>query len=912
MRTSGAVGICATALTFWGMSCGGSAGSAATTPILNWATPAAITYGAALGSAQLNATANVSGSFTYSPAAGAVLPAGAHTLTATFTPSDTKKHTTSSISVSLQVNRATPAIHWQDLTRVALGSTLGPAQLNATVTGVDGNALAGSAEYTPAAGTVLAAPGAATLSVTFTPTDTANYASATAGATLWVLAPLTLTKYNWGVVKIIDGGVMPGLYTHPAERGLMYIRANVGGAYRWDATARLWIPLTDWLSGTDQDWSLMGVESIAIDPTDQQRVYLAAGMYIDDSAPINSAILISTDKGATFQRVNLPFKMGGNDLVHGQQTGERLAVNPFKPSELYLGTHKNGLWRSVDFGATWSQVTSFPVTSSADLVGVVFVLFDPRHNGTVYAGAYTGGLYQSTDGGATWQQVPAQPTLLPNGETLRPMRCALGPDGLLYVTYANAAGLATISNGAVYKFNTNDGSWTNITPPDTRTNLWYGYCAVATDARRNGTVMVGTWNRWSPGDDIHRSTDGGATWRGLKQYSVFDTSLSPYLNHQVIFGVWNSSFEIDPFDSAHAIYQGGNTVWATSELTNMDSGQTVHWQVGADGIEETVIHQVVSPPAGAHLLSALADEGGFRHDDFNFSPVPYLNPVMTGVASLDFAESSPLLVARLGLLDYQGHIAGAYSADGGSSWTQFAGTPAGAGPGPASGGYVAAVAVSADGSTFIWAAGDTVPAYSRNRGASWTSSTGAPAGLRVISDRVNPNKFYGYDASSGSVFVSTDGGMAFRPGATGLPRDVASPGWTAEAKPKAVAGREGDIWLPLGSGLYHSTDSGASFIRIGTIDTATLVGLGMAAPAASYPAVYAVGTVAGTYGVFRSDDAGASWTRISDDAHQYGALGTISGDPRIYGRIYIGTQGRGIVYGDVSPAGANARNPRGR
>jgi xyloglucan-specific exo-beta-1,4-glucanase len=63
--------------------------------------------------------------------------------------------------------------------------------------------------------------------------------------------------------------------------------------------------------------------------------------------------------------------------------------------------------------------------------------------------------------------------------------------------------------------------------------------------------------------------------------------------------------------------------------------------------------------------------------------------------------------------------------------------------------------------------------------------------------------------------------------------------------------------------------------------------------------VFAVGIKSGTYGIFRSDDAGASWTRINDDAHQYGMVGTISGDPRIYGRVYVGTEGRGIVCGDI-------------
>ena len=327
------------------------------------------------------------------------------------------------------------------------------------------------------------------------------------------------SPYTWQSVKIVDGGVMPGIYTHPTEPGLMYIRANVGGAYRWNAATSLWIPLTDWLDGTNADWSLMGIESIALDPTDPDRLYLAAGMYIESWITINGAILISRNQGRTFDRVNLPFKLGGND-DYGQQGGERLAVNPFQPNQLYLGTHENGLWLSSDYGATWSQMASFPITATPDLVGVVFVRFDPRHQGTVYVGAYTGGIYRSTDSGATWQQVPGQPTTLPDGETLRPMRCALGPDGLLYVTYANSPGLSSIGNGAVYKLNTNNGTWTDITPPDTQINLWYGYCAVGVDAQRNGTVMVGTWNRWWPGDDFFRSTDGGATWRSLQQYSV--------------------------------------------------------------------------------------------------------------------------------------------------------------------------------------------------------------------------------------------------------------------------------------------------------------------------------------------------------------------------------------------------------
>lgn len=51
--------------------------------------------------------------------------------------------------------------------------------------------------------------------------------------------------------------------------------------------------------------------------------------------------------------------------------------------------------------------------------------------------------------------------------------------------------------------------------------------------------------------------------------------------------------------------------------------------------------------------------------------------------------------------------------------------------------------------------------------------------------------------------------------------------------------------------------------------------------------------------VLRSDDAGAGWVRINDDAHQWGWPGeVITGDPRLHGRVHPGTNGRGIQYAE--------------
>ena len=171
------------------------------TPTITWAAPAAITYGTALSSTQLNATSSVAGTFAYTPVAGTVLKAGPQTLSVTLTPTDSTDYTTATATVSLTVNKATPTITWANPAAISYGTALGSAQLDATAS------VAGTFVYTPAAGTVLKA-GSQTLSVTFTPTDTTDYTTATATATLMVNK--TTPTITWANPSAITYGTALG------------------------------------------------------------------------------------------------------------------------------------------------------------------------------------------------------------------------------------------------------------------------------------------------------------------------------------------------------------------------------------------------------------------------------------------------------------------------------------------------------------------------------------------------------------------------------------------------------------------------------------------------------------------------------------------------------------------------------
>lgn len=703
----------------------------------------------------------------------------------------------------------------------------------------------------------------------------------------WAPQVTAVQHYNWATVPWHGGGFVDGFLYHPTEKGLLYARTDVGGMYRYDRGARRWIPLMDGF-GHD-DWDCFGVMSMAVDRHKPDRLYATCGLYVSPNAP-NGAVARSGDRGATWTLTRVPVRMGGNAM--GRGTGERLQVDPADSAHLWLGTPQDGLWESHDSGRSFARNRAFAQKS----VSVVLPSPDGK---TVWVGSgETGeGLFVSRDGGQSFTAVAGSPHLIPH-------QMALGADGTLYATFADGLGPWGVTDGAVWKVSP-DGRWTDISPIHPSKDDRFGFSGLDL---QDGVLVVSTSDHYPGRDDLYVSRDGGASWKAIGPQATHDISHEPWLtsymgdaDHDAAnrrkMGHWMDAVKLNPFDPDELVYGTGYGVWMTNDLGHLDSGGSVDFAFRDDNFEETVILGLESPPEGARVLAAMGDVSGAGWDDVTKTPDAYLfAPTHETNQSVAFAALNPLIVARAA--DNDG-AHGYLSHDGGKSWAAMPSAPP-----PLSGQEwhdhrAGRIAVSADGASLLWMPENAGAYVSRNGGVTWIASKGFPSpdrGLDPIADKVDPQSFYVFDRKGQRILVSRDGGVSFAPLATRLPKLDSN----ERGQLRAVPGRRGDLWLALPRGLYHLQDSEAT--PAAQVTTAWQVTFGKAAPGADYPAVFLWGKVSGVEGLWRSDDEGRSWTRINDDAHRFGNMRAIAGDPREYGVLYIAPDGRGVMVGQPAAA----------
>jgi hypothetical protein len=742
-------------------------------------------------------------------------------------------------------------------------------------------------------------------------------------------------RYQWKSVRMGGCGYVTGIVFHPSEKGLAYCRTDMGGAYRRDSADGEWKSVTDWI--TYEDVNLLGVESIALDPNDANRVYLACGTNSGPEAP-TGAILRSRDRGRTFDVIRVPYQFGGNE--NGRGNGERMAVDPQNGAIIYLGTRYDGLVRSLDGGSTWQRVATFPDTmdiapGGMDIMrqdvwlrwveggsGVIRVIFPPNAGGwdrsdTIFVAVSLAGensLFVTHDGGGTWQPLAGQPT------KLRPTDMDLAPDGCLYISYGTSPGPFGMTDGAVWKYEIKSGAWTDITPVRSGTvkndeHSFFGYCSVAADPEKPGVVMaIPFW--YTGGEEVFRSLNGGKTWKPvIRTCAKWDYSKIPYSQVPIIH--WMTDAEVDPFDSNHLLFVTGFGGMETFDLLKADTAATKAdgntWEPMMTGIEESVPLDMFAPKSGPTLVTAVGDYGGFIHYDLDKSPAEgnFTSPRFDNSTGLGVAWQKQNVYVRVGAA-WKGLAPNiAFSSDSGKTWVS--------GTNIAEGSRNGTVAIAADASTCVWTPEDVrkfgdwlkiektfAPHYSTDMGKTWTACAGLPDSIRVTADTVNPLKFYAFDAFTRMYYTSADGARTFSgrrvslQGASLVRNRMRGDGRSGRDRLFLAPDREGDVWMCLYDGLYRIQPDG-SFVRMPHVEQALALGFGKGVEGSDYPAVYLVGVVDGLRGIYRSDDAGKNFILINDERHQWGSLLLICGDMNRFGRVYVGTHGRGAVYGDVAP-----------
>ena len=510
----------------------------------------------------------------------------------------------------------------------------------------------------------------------------------------------------------------------------------------------------------------------------------------------------------------------------------------------------------------------------------------------VYASSYGNGLYQSSDAGASWRRLKGGPENVTHGK--------VAIDGVYYAVGDDFR--------RVWRYQSD--VWTNITP--TAQN-WATIVTDPTDPMRILAITQGG------GVDISR--DRGATWGGEPSYNRRVAADIPWLAWTEERYMSAADMLFDPIIANRLWFAEGIGVW-TADIPNAPkSPELMTFTSRSKGIEQLVANDIVSPPGGKPLVAAW-DRPVFYVANPDVFPTVHgpdnQRAIVMGWA-LDYAATDPTFI--VGLMNWWGVEKSGYSTDGGKTWKSFAEYP----PGIADkiGGGIAASTPK----DIVWAPSNNgTPYYTVDGGATWMPTTipGVPTTGQtgwgfayylnrhiVAADRVLVGTFYLYNYLEG-LYRSSDGGATW---AQIYPREIA-PWSTFNAKLKSVPDHAGHLFFtsgpqggaesphPAANPFMRSTDGGASWNAVPGVLEVRAFGFGRSRR--DYPIIFIAGWVHNEYGIWQSEDAAKTWTRIGE--FPLGSLDfvkVIEGDQNIAGLVYLGFSGSGFAYGEPTSAQLN-------
>jgi photosystem II stability/assembly factor-like uncharacterized protein len=316
------------------------------------------------------------------------------------------------------------------------------------------------------------------------------------------------TQYSamkWRMIGPFRAGKVNAVAGVPGNPAVYYFGADGGGVWRTTDGGTVWTPIFD-------KQTAPSIGALALAPSDSKTIYVGTGvngLYSDIS--FGNGMYKSSDAGETWQHIGLEDTRHIARILVDPRNPEIVLVaalgHSFGPNE------ERGVFRSSDGGRSWKKVLY-----KDDATGAVDLCFDPGNPRVVYATLWHGvrkpgqkgtsfgpggGLYKSIDEGVTWTQITGHG--LPAGDWGR-SGVAVAPGNRGRRVYLILE--AKDKDGGLYRSDDAGATWQRPTTDERIVGYWY-MSEIFVDPKNGDVVYV-------PSQSLYRSTDGGRTFTAIK------------------------------------------------------------------------------------------------------------------------------------------------------------------------------------------------------------------------------------------------------------------------------------------------------------------------------------------------------------------------------------------------------------